>query len=292
MDSGRFGPIRPEEAPQKRKRKIDYNRLTTAIMVLLIIVLVIAILWYAKSPKDDEGTTIINQPPAFMGVAGTAASAAPTVKPVADLRPQPAAEGFLPVFYQANTEELVVAITIDECGSETQMKSILASAAEYNANLTFFPTGTEIAANEELWAAAFLGGHEIENHTMTGAHLAGLDAESLIGEIDGQTDLVREVIGAEYASHFLRTDDLEDDTAAALHALLSERGYMGIARWAQKTPANFSSVAPGQILSYTASDAKTLKTVMRILSENGYRMVTLNELFAYPENIESTAEIE
>lgn len=292
MDSGRFGPIRPEEAPQKRKRKIDYNRLTTAIMVLLIIVLVIAILWYAKSPKDDEGTTIINQPPAFMGVAGTAASAAPTVKPVADLRPQPAAEGFLPVFYQANTEELVVAITIDECGSETQMKSILASAAEYNAHLTFFPTGTEIAANEELWAAAFLGGHEIENHTMTGAHLAGLDAESLIGEIDGQTDLVREVIGAEYASHFLRTDDLEDDTAAALHALLSERGYMGIARWAQKTPANFSSVAPGQILSYTASDAKTLKTVMRILSENGYRMVTLNELFAYPENIESTAEIE
>ncbi len=292
MDSGRFGPIRPEEAPQKRKRKIDYNRLTTAIMVLLIIVLVIAILWYAKSPKDDEGTTIINQPPAFMGVAGTVASAAPTAKPVADLRPQPAAEGFLPVFYQANTEELVVAITIDECGSETQMKSILASAAEYNAHLTFFPTGTEIAANEELWAAAFLGGHEIENHTMTGARLAGLDAESLIGEIDGQTDLVREVIGAEYASHFLRTDDLEDDTDAALHALLSERGYMGIARWAQKTPANFSSVAPGQILSYTASDAKTLKTVMRILSENGYRMVTLNELFAYPENIESTAEIE
>ena len=196
------------------------------------------------------------------------------------------------MFYQANTDELVVAITIDECGSETQMKSILASAAEYNAHLTFFPTGTEIAANEELWAAAFLGGHEIENHTMTGAHLAGLDAESLIGEIDGQTDLVREVIGAEYASHFLRTDDLEDDTDAALHALLSERGYMGIARWAQKTPANFSSVAPGQILSYTASDAKTLKTVMRILSENGYRMVTLNELFAYPENIESTAEIE
>lgn len=292
MDSGRFGPIRPEEAPQKRKRKIDYNRLTTAIMVLLIIVLVIAILWYAKSPKDDEGMTIINQPPAFMGVAGTVASAAPTAKPVADLRPQPAAEGFLPVFYQANTEELVVAITIDECGSETQMKSILASAAEYNAHLTFFPTGTEIAANEELWAAAFLGGHEIENHTMTGARLAGLDAESLIGEIDGQTDLVREVIGAEYASHFLRTDDLEDDTNAALHALLSERGYMGIARWAQKTPANFSSVAPGQILSYTASDAKTLKTVMRILSENGYRMVTLNELFAYPENIESTAEIE
>lgn len=111
MDSGRFGPIRPEEAPQKRKRKIDYNRLTTAIMVLLIIVLVIAILWYAKSPKDDEGMTIINQPPAFMGTPGVSASAAPTAKPVADLRPQPAAEGFLPVFYQANTEELVVAIT-------------------------------------------------------------------------------------------------------------------------------------------------------------------------------------
>ena len=291
MDSGRFGPIRPEEAPKKRKRKIDYNRLTTAIMVLLIIVLVVAILCYRQSRKNAE-PEIINKTPAFMGTPGVSASAAPTAKPVADLRPQPAAEGFLPVFYQANTEELVVAITIDECGSETQMKSILASAAEYNAHLTFFPTGTEIAANEELWAAAFLGGHEIENHTMTGARLAGLDAESLIGEIDGQTDLVREVIGAEYASHFLRTDDLEDDTDAALHALLSERGYMGIARWAQKTPANFSSVAPGQILSYTASDAETLKTVMRILSENGYRMVTLNELFAYPENIESTAEIE
>ncbi len=291
MDSGRFGPIRPEEAPQKRKRKIDYNRLITAIMVLLIIVLVLAIVFYSRSQRNAE-PEIIDQTPAFMGAVSTAASAAPTEKPVADLRPQPAAEGLLPVFYQANTEELVVAITIDECGSESQIKSILASAAEYGANLTFFPTGTEIAANEELWAAAFLGGHEIENHTMTGAQLAGLDAESLIGEIEGQTDLVREVIGAEYAPHFLRTDDLEDDTNAALHALLSERGYMGIARWAQKTPANFSSVAPGQILSYAASDAKTLKTVMRVLSENGYRMVTLNELFAYPDNLESTAEVE
>ena len=205
MDSGRFGPIRPEEAPQKRKRKIDYNRLTTAIMVLLIIVLVIAILWYAKSPKDDEGMTIINQPPAFMGVAGTAASAAPTAKPVADLRPQPAAEGFLPVFYQANTEELVVAITIDECGSETQMKSILASAAEYNAHLTFFPTGTEIAANGELWAAAFLGGHEIENHTMTGAHLVGLDAESLIGEILSARSSARNTRPTSCARTTLRT---------------------------------------------------------------------------------------
>ena len=291
MDSGRFGPIRPEEAPQKRKRKIDYNRLITAIMVLLIIVLVLAIVFYSRSQRNAE-PEIIDQTPAFMGAVGTAASAAPTEKPVADLRPQPAAESLLPVFYQANTEELVVAITIDECGSESQIKSILASAAEYGANLTFFPTGTEIAANEELWAAAFLGGHEIENHTMTGAQLAGLDAESLIGEIEGQTDLVREIIGAEYAPHFLRTDDLEDDTNAALHALLSERGYMGIARWAQKTPANFSSVAPGQILSYAASDAKTLKTVMRVLSENGYRMVTLNELFAYPDNLESTAEVE
>ena len=287
MDSGRFGPIRPEEAPQKRKRKIDYNRLTTAIMVLLIIVLVVAIVIDNRSPKNSE-PEIIDQTPAFMGVAGVAASAAPTVKPVADLRPQPAAEGLLPVFYQANTEELVVAITIDECGSEAQLKSIFASAAEYGAHLTFFPTGTEVAAHEELWAAAYLGGHEIENHTMTGAQLAGLDAEGLIGEIDGQTDLVREVIGAEYAPHFLRTDDLDDDTDPALHALLSERGYMGIARWAQKTPASFSAVAPGQILSYTASDAKALKDVMRVLSENGYRMVTLNEMFAYPDNLEST----
>lgn len=291
MDSGRFGPIRPEEAPKKPKRKIDYNRLTTAVMVLLIIVLVTAIVIHNLASEDSE-PEIIDQTPAFMSAAGTAAAAVPTAQPVADLRPQSAAEGLLPVFYQANTEELVVAITIDECGSESQLKSILAAAAEYDAHLTFFPTGTEIAAHEDVWAAAFLGGHEIENHTMTGAQLTGLDAEGLIGEIDGQTDLVREVIGAEYAPHFLRTDDLEDDADPALHALLIERGYMGIARWAQKTPANFSSVAPGQILSYTASDAKTLKTVMRVLSENGYRMATLNELFAYPDNLESTAENE
>ena len=287
MDNGRFGPIRTgDERPQKYK--INYSKLVTLLMAAAVVALGIYIVSDVRAKKSE---------PLFVNAPGTTASeygimlpgATEAPKTVVSLRPQAEREGLLPIFYQANTEEKRVAITVDGLGDIKNVNQILDAAGEYGAKITFFPTGDEIMSHASLWSAAILGGHEIENHTNANSRLALLGEDAKAEEIALQTAKLRDVIGGEYSAHFLRTNNLEDDTDPVLHAILTENGYYGIARWAQMTPAAFDAIRPGQILCYMANDAgvQALTAAMRTLSENGYQMVTLNALFEYPENLVS-----
>lgn len=286
MDNGRFGPIRPQEKPPKRFR-VDYNRLITALMIAVIIVLVVVMARDYKKKKEQPN--FVSGDFVNTGV-NILVPGATTQEPQKEVRPTAEKEGFLPIFYQANIAQKRVAITVDQCGNASDIKKIFEACAQYGARVTFFPTGEELSANPSLWTAAILGGHEIENHTATNARLLTLDEVGKTAEIVGQTERMRSIIGEDYQPHFLRTNNLEDDEDASVHAILTELGYYGMARWALMTPASFSSVEPGQILAYNANDAgvQALKTALRILNENGYEIVTLNELFGYEENMEST----
>lgn len=287
MDNGRFGPIRTDEKPPQ-KYKINYNKLVTLLMVLAVVALGVYIVQDIRAKKAE---------PQLVYTPGTPSAGYNIVLPGStkepekqvSLRPEAEKEGLLPIFYQANTEEKRVAITVDSLGDSENVNRILEVLTEYGAKATFFPTGDEIMAHANLWSAAVLGGHEIENHTNTNSRLALLGEDAKAEEIAMQTAILRDVIGMEYDPHFLRTNNLEDDTDEVLHALLKENGYYGIARWAQMTPAAFDAIRPGQIISYVANDAgvQALSAAVRVLSENGYQMVTLNALFEYPENLVS-----
>lgn len=287
MDNGRFGPIRTDEKPPQ-KYKINYNKLVTLLMVLAVVALGVYIVQDIRAKKAE---------PQLVYTPGTPSAGYNIVLPGStkepekqvSLRPEAEKEGLLPIFYQANTEEKRVAITVDSLGDSENVNRILDVLTEYGAKATFFPTGDEIMAHANLWSAAVLGGHEIENHTNTNSRLALLGEDAKAEEIAMQTAILRDVIGMEYDPHFLRTNNLEDDTDEVLHALLKENGYYGIARWAQMTPAAFDAIRPGQIISYVANDAgvQALSAAVRVLSENGYQMVTLNALFEYPENLVS-----
>lgn len=287
MDNGRFGPIRTGDEQPKRY-KINQSRLVTLLMAAAVVALGIYIVSDVRAKKSEP--QFISQqsvPAGEYGVMLPGATEAP--RTAASLRPQAEKEGLLPIFYQANTEEKRVAITVDGLGDIKNVNQILEAAGEYGAKLTFFPTGDEIMAHASLWPSAILGGHEIENHTNANSRLALLGEDAKAEEIALQTAKLRDVIGGEYSAHFLRTNNLEDDTDPVLHSILTENGYYGIARWAQMTPAAFDAIRPGQILCYMANDAgvQALTAAMRTLSENGYQMVTLNALFEYPENLVS-----
>lgn len=287
MDGGRFGPIREPEKSGK-KYKINYNRLITLLMIVVIIVLGIVMVRDWKRKKQQPEPNFINAG-GFEGYNILQAAVTTDAPKAVSLRPEPEKEGMLPVFYQANTEEKRVCVTVDGCGDVTKLNKLLELCETYGAKLTFFPTGEEITENPSFWAAATLGGHEIENHTDANRRLATLDEDDRNAEIFLQTQKLRAVIGEEYKPHFLRTNNLEDDSDEELHRLLAENGYLGVARWAQMTPASFSAIESGQILAYSANEAgvQALSTAMRVLSENGYEMVTMNRLFDYPENLES-----
>jgi hypothetical protein len=59
-------------------------------------------------------------------------------------RPTPYAEGFLPVFSSAKTEEKIVAITVDDCFQAENLEQIVNKAIEVGAKLTIFPIGKNV----------------------------------------------------------------------------------------------------------------------------------------------------
>ena len=288
MDNGRFGPIRTDEKPPQ-KYKINYNKLVTLLMVLAVVALGVYIVQDIRAKKAE---------PQLVYTPGTPSAGYNIVLPGStkepekqvSLRPEAEKEGLLPIFYQANTEEKRVAITVDSLGDSENVNRILEVLTEYGAKATFFPTGDEIMAHANLWSAAVLGGHEIENHTNTNSRLALLGEDAKAEEIAMQTAILRDVIGMEYDPHFLRTNNLEDDTDEVLHALLKENGYYGIARWNCMAPTGIDDIRPGQIIAIDLSSygVSRFGTMLSALNEAGYRMVTMNALFDYEENLVSS----
>lgn len=288
MKNGRFGPIESDQKPKKTYH-VDYNRLITVLMVVAILVLAAVILKDArKTPEDIYSFPVVDANASAVPVAE------PTRAPLSpeELRPVPEAEGLLPIFRRANTEEKKVAIVVDTFSDAEYIETLLGLCGTFGAKVTFFPTGIELRLYPEEWISAVFGGHEIENHTLDNTRLSTLADEDKAANILQHTEILRDLIGQSYTPHFLRTNDLEDDADAFLHSWLQGNGYMGIVRHDERIPTSFELVNPGAILSYplTETGLRALSSAIPVLYENGYQMVTLNELFMYPNNLEANLE--
>lgn len=289
MQNGRFGPIETNDKPKKTYR-VDYNRLITIVMIAVIAVLGY-IIWKDAQKEPEEL-------PAMPVVQSHVPSGLPTVETPEntfspeELRPLPEEEGLLPVFRRANTNEKKVAIVVDTFSNAEHIETLLGLCGTFDAKVTFIPTGTELKMFPGSWVNVAFAGHEIENHTMDNTRLSTLADEDKAESILQQTEILRAYIGQDYMPHFLSTDDLEDDADAFLHSWLKGNGYYGIVRWDERVPSSFDLVNPGAVLNYPLTDAglKALSNAIPILYENGYQMVTMNELFMYPDNMSRSPE--
>ena len=289
MSDGRFGSFEPSEKP-KKKYRVDYNRLITVIMIAVILVLLLVI--FIDSGKEPENNTpIINADVPNNNFYVSTQAPRATVSPE-ELRPVPESENLLPVFYRANTTSKRVAITIENLSDSDNITTLLGLLATFDAKVTFFPTGTELESTVNVWPKVVLAGHQIENRTYSNKRLSIIMDEDKTDEFRLQTELVRMIIGDEYQPHFLRTDYLEDNTDEFLHSYLIGNGYYGIARFEINNPESIHQVEPGAILNFPLTDSglSKLRVALPVLVENGYSIVTLNELFAYPDNLEFSAE--
>ena len=283
MQTGYNGSELPVKRPSGRVRL----NLGTLLLVAAILVFAALIVYYIVSERKQQPafdvTDIYGHPQVTV-----------TPTPVPDKRPSAEREGLLPVFYSANTEENQVAITVQGFLGEDDMNALLSATLEYGADLTFFPTGKQLSGARDFWSAAALIGHEIESRGYTGNRLSDMSDADMEKELSDVEAVLRSYMGEEYQLHFLRTDDLADDENDRLHALLARKGYKGIARWAVYQPTRFEQIRPGQIIGVNLEsyDVKQLTKMIRVLSENGYSMVTLNELLDYEPNIVSSGENE
>jgi len=202
-------------------------------------------------------------------------------------------EGYLPVVSQANTNEKIIAVTVDDCFQNANLQQIVQCALDNNGKLTIFPIGdnltkSNIAATIK-WA--WENGMEIENHTYNHLGLYQFEDERMMQEIWYQNRKVSEVLGVDYQMHFFRPRGGDERRDQRIHAFVQDMGYYGIAHWAQSgsnTPLEdlLANIAPGKIYLFhtTDHDLDQLLQFIPAATQAGYRLVTLNEMFGLPVN--------
>ena len=209
---------------------------------------------------------------------------------------RPAAEnGLLPVFRKSATEEKIIAITVDDCYQADNLAAIVQLALDCGGKLTLFPIGENVLkeAQAKTLRYAWQKGFELENHTFTHNSLYAISDEELAKEVYYQNLALSKILGVEYQAHFLRPRGGDARNDQRMQAYARQMGYYGIAHWShsgsEKNSSESSlqkSLAPGVIYLFhtTDKDLRLLKSFIPYAVSQGYRLVTLNEMFGYPEN--------
>lgn len=215
--------------------------------------------------------------------------------PYALVRPQPTEEGFLPIFNKANTEQRQIALLLDECSGAKITSRFAEQAVAYGAKLTLFPSGENVMRKgmaEVIKTCYYTLGFEIENRCYsTTARLYTLNDTMMASEIWKQGISVSYVLGIKYQPHFLRLYGRDGENDLRTHTYLAQEGYKGIVGWTyngsrMEEGRIGNNMAPGNIYYFKSTEADLNKMVvlMEEAREQGYAMVTLNELFGYDAN--------
>lgn len=208
-------------------------------------------------------------------------------------RPTPTAEGFIPVFSKAETDENIIAITVDDCFQAENLKKIVQTAMDVGGKLTIFPIGENAIkeSQSETLRYAWENGFELENHTYTHSGLYNSSPERLAEQVYMQQMALSSILGVEYHCHFLRPKggDARRDQRMQMYA--QQLGYYGIAHWscAGSTSTDkeiAAALKPGAIYLFhtTNNDWDKLERFIPWAVQQGYQLVTLNEMFDYPAN--------
>ena len=287
---------------RKKRRLRAYALLSAAFCLALILRL------WGASGRPAPADAVAYAPTAAPLPAATPTPAPATAAPTATPQPTPspadilaaraayrpeAEYGWLPVFKRSETPDKVICITVDDCFNSIYLKNIVDKAIECGGKITIFPIGRqaqrpEVAAViKQAWEAGF----EIENHTLTHNGLYNADDETLASEVTRQNYIVSQALGVDYTCHFLRPmgGDARDDQH--IHAYLSQQGYYGVAYWSiSGSGATLgqlkSSLRGGDIYLFhsTKQDRDKLVKFIPYAIEQGYELVTMNELFGYEKN--------
>lgn len=282
---------------QRQRRRRMMRLLIPALMLLAAIILLMAL---TGREKPD---------PAVPASAAATAEPLPTAEPVSTPDPAPealAAEatvahavlrptaqpGFLPVFSSIDTDEKVIAVTVDDCYQAENLRAIIDLAIANDAKLTFFPIGEQAmrAPQQAALKYAWENGMELENHTFTHNGLYNCSDEELAAEVYKQNLALSQLLGVEYQCHFLRPMGGDARRDQRIHAYISQLGYHGIAHWSESGTRGLDKLAgilaPGQVYLFhtTDKDLQRLQYFIPYAVSQGYRLVTLNELFGYPAN--------
>ena len=295
---------------QYHRRQLMLGGIGLAALVVLIVVVVALLGRHGNGGRDNvavaSGVTAepSQAPEPVEEAAEEEVEAEPTATPKpkksgertaeerAQTRPTATAEGYMPVFRKADTTEKIVAITVDDCNQAENLQQIVDKAIEVGGKLTIFPIGQNVRREKvgKVLKYAYENGFELENHTFTHNGLYKCSNTRLAQEVYGQQLSLCELLGKEYQPHFLRPAGGDARNDQRMHMYVKQLGYYGIAHWSASGAATRASLAkalePGAIYLFHTKDEDREKLLDFIpwIVKQGYKLVTLNEMFGYPEN--------
>ena len=196
-------------------------------------------------------------------------------------------------------EEKLIAFTFDDAPAFENLEdnptaTILDVLNHFGGKATFFITGSCIRKRGRTLVDEFLKrGFEIANHTDNHATLTEIPEEAIRSEILTLQETVKRDFGVEMK--YVRPAGLRtNDTVFAvtkelgMPVICGSHGDAYLADWNQNTPPDYikkhclDNVYPGQIIlmhSYSNGTQAVFYEICEALAKDGYRFVTLSELF-------------
>ena len=190
---------------------------------------------------------------------------------------------------QVNTDEKVVALTFDD-GPTQQVEDILPILEKYDAKATFFLIGNEIEKNPEAAQMIAQAGHQIGNHTYSHNRMVLKSPSFIKEEIEKTNTLILE-------AGFTGEIDFRPPNGKKLLALpyYLDQQNIDTITWNLEPDSYYSSsadklnyikdhVKPGSIIlmhpmyDQTGEELETIEGIVKALSREGYKFITVNEL--------------
>lgn len=289
---------------QKTSRRERFYSVIISALCLCAVVLVVAIVVdYKFSPAEDVQAKAMAKPivSATVEPLTLRVELPPTQAPEgeAGVTPEPTEEpaptyDFLPVYTRVETEEPVIAVTLDGCGNVANTKLAAQKVHEAGGKLTLFPYGQSVmkeGMSDLLKVLVLELGWQVENRTWSDGLIYQMASSAMATEIWSADLAVDYALNMDYGMHLFRMRGGSGAVDVRTHEYLKQLGYDGIAGWTVSgTDASGeylrSHLKPGYIYQFDSGKESLSKMVdfVAFAIGKGYRCVTVNELLGLEPN--------
>ena len=199
------------------------------------------------------------------------------------------------IYYSGDTEEKLVALTFDDGPHKYRTPEILDILRENNVKATFFVVGAMVHEYPDIVLRALAEGHEIGNHTFSHPDLKKISASDFIDEVRKTSDVIYNITGKTpklfrppggYLNNDIVKEIIECDGKPVLWSWRQDTRDWACPSADCIVETVIGNLKDGDIIlfhDYNAGSSPTpvaLERILKELSEDGYRFVTVSELMS------------